>query len=155
MKMITTAKEYFNEVVGYNLEAYKAKPTSLPAAYNLANTLFSMHEWMWSTYGTALGADCQKVKDYKAHVLADCTGFKHMRDLANASKHVSLSSASTQATQITDTAAIESNVGEAIIGVSKIERGVVVINDGGTNVDFENTADEVHAYWNNVLVNLS
>jgi hypothetical protein len=155
MKTIATAKQYFDDVVGYNLAAYKAQPTSLPAAYNLANSLFSMHEWMWSTYGTALGTSLNNARDYNAYVQANCTGFKYMRDLANAAKHVSLSSASTQATHITDTAAIESKWGEGVYGVSKYGRGVVVINDGGTNVDFENTADAVHAYWNNVLVNLS
>lgn len=144
---IKTAQEYFDHVIAYNLQQYKAQPSSLPAAYNLAGALFSMHEWMWSTYGTALGADLHSAHDYNAFVQVSCAGFKHIRDLANAAKHVLLSSPSTQAAHISDTTAVESRYGEGAYGVGKYGRGVVVIDDGGTHVDFENTADEVYEYW--------
>lgn len=155
MATVATAREYFDQVVAYNVQQYKSQPTSLPAAFNLAGSLFSMHEWMWHTYGSALGGSLRNAHDYNSHIQTACPAFKHMRDLANASKHVSLSSPSTQATHITDTSAVESVIGEAIIGVSKIGRGVVVIDDGGTKVDFENTADEVLEYWEEVLKKLS
>lgn len=151
MSKITTAQEYFEQVVGYNVQAYKAQPSSLPAAYNLANALFSMHEWMWHTYGAALGKNLRSARDFNNQVQNACPAFMHIRDLANAAKHVSLSSPSTQATKIADTVAIKSRYGEGVWGVSKFGRGVVVIDDGGTLVDFENTADEVVEYWQYLL----
>ena len=152
MATVATARDYFDHVVAYNLQQYKSQPTSLPAAFNLASSLFSMHEWMWDTYGNALGADLSNARDFNSHVQIVCPAFKHMRDLANASKHVCLSSPSTQATHITDTTAIESRYGEGVYGVSKYGRGVVVIDDGGTKVDFENTADAVVKYWFNLIL---
>jgi hypothetical protein len=152
MTTISTAREFFEQVVEYNLQQYKSQPTSLPAAYNLANSLFSMHEWMWHTYGNELGESLRNASAFNSHVQNACPAFKHMRDLANASKHVSLKSPSTQATHITDTTAIESRYGVAVYGVSKYGRGVVVIDDGGTKVDFENAADEVYVYWRDLLL---
>ena len=96
----------------------------------------------------------RNASDFNRLVQSACPAFKHMRDLANASKHVTLSSPSTHATSITDTKAIKSKWGGAVYGVSKYGRGVVVIDDGGTNVDFENTADEVHGFWKEQLEQL-
>ena len=155
MATVSTAREYFEKVISYNLQQYKAEPTSLPAAFNLSNSLFSMHEWMWHTYGNALGASLRSASDFNSHVQSMCPAFKHMRDLANASKHVSLSSPSTQAAHITDTEAIESKWDEAVWDVVKWERGVVVINDGNAKVDFESTADELHSYWEAMLGKMS
>ncbi|WP_152563279.1 hypothetical protein [Ruegeria halocynthiae] len=151
MTTISTARQYFDQVVAYNVQQYKAQPTSLPAAFNLASSLFSMHEWMWHTYGNALGANLGSARDFNSHVQTACPAFKHMRDLANASKHVFLSSPSTQAAHITDTSAVESRYGKGAYGRGKYGRGVVVIDDGGTKVDFENTADEVYKYWEDLL----
>jgi len=151
MATVATAREYFEQVVTYNLQQYKSQPASLPAAFNFASSLFSMHEWMWHTYGNVLGANLRNASDFNKHVQSTCPAFKYIRDLANASKHVSLSSPSTKATHITDTTAIESKWGEAVYGVSKYGRGVVVIDDGGTKVDFENTADEAYKYWEGML----
>lgn len=155
MATVSTARQYFEKVIAFNLQQYKADPTSLPAAFNLANSLFSMHEWMWHTYGNALGANLRRPSDFNSLVQTMCPAFKHMRDLANASKHVSLSSPSTQAAHITDTEAIESKWGEGVWGVSKWGRGVVVINDGDAKVDFENTADEVCRFWEDMLGKMS
>jgi hypothetical protein len=77
--------------------------------------------------------------------------FKAHAQLSNASKHMSLSKASTQATHITNTSSIESKWGKAVWGASKFGRGVVVIDDGGTKIDFENTAEAVIAYWEDML----
>lgn len=159
MATIATASDYFEQVVGYNLQQYKAQPTCLPAAYNLAGTLFSMHEWMWHTYGEKLvqqlGVKPSGAAALNAHTQSNCPAFKYMRDLANASKHVTLTkNPSTQATHITDTTAIESRYGEGFSGVSKYGRGVVAIDDGGTKVDFEDAADEVYVYWRDLLLEL-
>lgn len=155
MATIATASDYFEQVLGYNLQQYKAQPTCLPAAYNLAGSLFSMHEWVWDSYGNKLeqhlGVKLGSAAALNTHTQSNCLAFKYMRDVANASKHVSLSKASTQATHITDTTAIESKWGEAAYGVSKYGRGVVVIDDGGTKIDFENAADEVVEYWCELL----
>jgi hypothetical protein len=44
MATVATANDYFEQVVAYNVQQYKAQPTSLPAAFNLAGSLFGMHE---------------------------------------------------------------------------------------------------------------
>ena len=158
MKTISNAKEFFEQVLDYNLKQYKADPTCLPAAYNLASALFSMHEWMWHSYKTeletALGEGFDSEKAFNKWMQKNLTAYAHMRDLANASKHFVLKNPSTAATKITDTVAIESKYGEAIYGKSKYGRGVVAINDGGTHVDFENTANEVYIYWGALLVKI-
>ena len=155
MVTIATAHDYFEQVVGYNLQQYKAQPTSLPAAFNLASTLFSMHEWVWDSYGSKLeqhlGVKLGGAAALNTHTQSNCPAFKYMRDVANASKHVSLSKASTRVTHIKDTTAIESRWGEPVYGVSKYGRGVVVIDDGGTKVDFERAGDEVYVYWRDLL----
>lgn len=151
MAAISEAGEYFDQVVDFNLQAYKAQPTSLPSAYNLANALFHMHEWVWHTYNSELKGKYPSPNRFHAHIQNVCPAFKHIRDLANASKHVSLTSPSTKATHIKDTTSIESKWGEAVYGVSKYGRGVVVIDDGGAKIDFENTADEVFEYWRQVM----
>jgi hypothetical protein len=153
MKTIATAKEYFDEVVGYNLEAYKAKLTSLPAAYNLANTLFSMHEWVWDSYGNKLEPLLEVKLGNKgalnAHMQSKCPAFNYMRDVANASKHVTLTkNPSTQATHIKNTAV--TGWGESGFGMGNFG-GSIMIDDGGTKVGFENKADEVHKYWKTLL----
>jgi len=154
MKTIGTANDYFEQVVGYNLATYKAEPSNLPTAYNLAISLFHMHDWVWHTYSSTLGTGLQNARGYNVDVQANCASFKHMRDLANAAKHVSLSSASTQATQITDTTAIDSGWSVGSWGTGKWGRGSIIINDGGTKVDFEDAADKVHAYWKELLSSL-
>lgn len=148
---ISNASEYFEHVVTFNASQYKMQPSSLPAAFNLANCLFSMHEWMWNTYGKALGEGLDSAKDFNTYMQAKSDAFKYIRDLSNASKHVSLSSASTQATHITDTSSIQSKYGEGVYGVSKYSRGVVVINDGDNKVDFEAMADKVFLLWGELL----
>ncbi|MGB5863822.1 MAG: hypothetical protein WBG95_05940 [Sulfitobacter sp.] len=156
---IKTARDYFEQVISFNLTQYDERPSSLPAAYNLANALFSMHEWVWETYEEKLEAELGIILSSKSafnhHIQTACPAFRYMRDLANASKHVSLHSASTQAKHISDTSAIESKWGEGVWGVSKYGRGVVVIDDDGTKVDFENSAKEVHEYWFKMLAKLS
>jgi hypothetical protein len=157
MKTVSNAREFFDEVLEYNLAAYKADPTCLPAAYNLASALFSMHEWMWHSYKTelktVLGTGFDNEKTFNKWMQEDLTAYMHMRDLANASKHFVLreKSASTAATKITDTVAIESKYGEGVYGESKYGRGVVAINDGGKYVDFEDTAIEVYEFWGALL----
>lgn len=147
MTSITSAKAFFNEVLKFNLSSYKENPSSLPAAYNLANALFSMHEWMWHTYGDALGKNLYCKNDFNNYVQTACPNFKHMRDLANAAKHVSLNNPSTQATHISNTTAIENGYGEGAYGSSKYGRSAVVINDGSTKVDFECAANDVFIFW--------
>lgn len=144
---IENAMGYFEHVIVFNLAQYKAQSDFLPAAFNLANSLFSMYEWMWVTYGRAFGGSINSKKDYIAYLHEACPSFGHIRDLANASKHVFLKTPSTQATQITCTTAVESRFGEGRYGVSKYARGVVVIDDGGTKIDFERVADEVYEFW--------
>jgi hypothetical protein len=155
MVTIATAREYFDQVVAYDLDHYKAQPSSLPAAYNLAGSLFSMHEWVWDSYGDKLelqlGVKLRNAFALNSHTQSNCPEFKYIRDVANASKHVSLINASTQATHITDTTAIESTFGGGVFGGSKFGRGVVVIDDDGTKIDFENTADKVYSYWEHML----
>jgi len=156
METIGTAKDYFEQVVGYNLATYKADPSNLPTAYNLAISLFHMHGWMWSTYGKALGTDLKNAHGHNLHVQASSQAFKHMRDLANTSKHVILTKTpSTKATKITDTYAIESGWGVGDFGAGKYGRGSIIIDDGGTEVDFEDVADEAHTYWKNLLASMS
>ena len=117
-----------------------------------------MHEWIWDSYGNKLeqqlGVQLGGAAALNTHTQSNFPAFKYMRDVANASKHVSLSKASTQATHITDTTAIESKFGLGVFGVSKFGRGVVVIDDGGTKVDFENAADEVYGFWKEQLEQL-
>jgi hypothetical protein len=85
-------------------------------------------------------------------VQTPCTAFKYIRDLANASKHVSLNSASTSANHITHTTGQESVIGKGLIGAAKIGgRGVVSIVDGDKRIDFENSAEAVYSYWENLL----
>jgi hypothetical protein len=151
MAKIATARDYFEQVVLHNMQQYKANPSSLPAAFNLANCLFSMHEWMWNTYECKLGSGLCKKHDYNAYVQDACSEFKHIRDLSNASKHVFLTSPSTKATHITDTSSVDSKWGEGVYGVSKYGRGVVVISDGDVIIDFETAADIVFDYWQDML----
>jgi hypothetical protein len=151
---VSNASEYFEHIVAFNVSQYKIHPSSLPAAFNLASCLFSMHEWMWNTYGKALGENLDSAKDFNAHVQAECDAFKYIRDLANASKHISLTSPSTQATHITDTSSIQSKYDEGVYGGSKYGRGVVVINDGDKKVDFEAIADTVLLLWREQLEKL-
>ena len=167
MNKIGTAREYFDGVVAYNLQQYKAQPTNLPAAFNLANSLFHMYEWLWNGHETQIknhySQNFANNADFNSFVQSSCQSFKHIRDLANASKHMSLNNrASTSAKHITDTEAVSSvwdvdgnwDDNGTWDDRGKWGRGVVVINDGGQNIDFENCADDVHKFWQDLLKQL-
>jgi len=158
MTTIQTAREFFDEVVNYNMQQYKPQPGHLAATFNLANSLFCMHEWLWVVHNAQLeshyGRKFSDEKKFNIFVQDLCPSFKHIRDLANASKHVVLKKPSTSAANISHTRAVKSVIGEAIIGVSKIGRDVVAIDNGGQHVDFESCANDVHCFWGNLLKQL-
>jgi hypothetical protein len=106
---------------------------------------------MWNAYECKLGFGMHNKYDYSAYVQGVCGEFKYIRDLANASKHVFLTSPSTKATHITDTSSVDSKWGEGAYGVSKYGRGVVVMRAGDVIVDFEGAADKVFEYWQDML----
>jgi hypothetical protein len=155
MKTIETAHDYFEQVVGYNLQQYKAQPTSLPLAYNLAISLFHMHDWVWVEHKATLqahfDANVASKRGFNAHVQEACHSFKYIRDVANAYKHVSLSSASTSATHISNTAA--TGYGEGGYGVGGYGGGIIVV-DGGTRINFLTAAGKVYEYWRDLLAKL-
>lgn len=144
---IESARDYFDFVVLHNLNEYKSKPDFLPVAFNLSNSLFNMCEWMWHTYGRRLGIDICKRNDYVGYAVKSCPNFGYIRDLANASKHVTLNTPSTQMISASDAVSVGSGFGEGGFGIGKFSRGSVFIGAGGAKVDFENAADEVFEFW--------
>lgn len=160
MKTIGNTREYFDEIVEYNLQQYKAQPTCLAAAFNLANALFHLHEWFWHDYENELkimfGENVKSEKKFSGAVQDKCNAFKNIRDLANASKHVTLTQKpSTNAKHITDTYANEDDyVEDDYVEDDYVEGKGVYINDGGNNVDFGDCADEVYEYWSSLIIAL-
>ena len=115
-----------------------------------------MRDWVWKSYdskqlGQRLGVKLSNKSAFNEHIKCKCPAFKYMRDVANASKHVSLSSASTQAKHIKDTGL--SGWGEGGYGLGRYG-GSIMIDDGGKKVYFEEVAKEVYCYWKNLLEKL-
>lgn len=165
MKTIDCSESFFRNVITYNFDSYIENPESLPAAFNVAISLHSMHDWVWSEHQhglvEVLKKDISSKRDFCACVADACVSFKYIRDVANASKHVLLSSPSTSLRSVREIESIDHTTPNDIWDDSlvwddrgKWGRGAISIKDGETWHDFEEHATLLLSFWNNLLQSL-
>lgn len=156
MKTISNAQEYFIEAVGYNMRQFMNDRSCLPAAYNLANALFNMRDWIWHSCRKDIechfGKKFPNREEFTRALTSACSNFEYVRDVANASKHVALTHASTKATDITKTGLLPGSWGGSW---GKSWGGswgrTIVIIDGSKHVHFELVSTSVYKFFDGFM----
>lgn len=162
---LSNAEDYFLNVLKPNYDAFFGAPSTFASAFNLATTLYHFHEWLFEEYRTQLenhfnvtftgkGKFWQSVEQTNAN-------FGYIRDVTNASKHVTIGGArfappSTGMTHIANTHIISTGYGQGGFGQGRYGGGpAVVFEDAGNQISFDDCASQLFAYWKALLEHLT
>ena len=91
---LSSAVDYFAQVVKPNKDAFFGAPSTFANALNLAIALYHFHEWLFDGFQSKLeaefGTTFSRPADFWRTVQATDARFGYIRDVTNASKHVSI-----------------------------------------------------------------
>jgi hypothetical protein len=87
--IIVSAREYLDKIVVPDFEEFESDTTSLRKAFHCAQSLFHLHDWVFQDHKPTF-SDCSDEKCLSQKLAAESRDFAIIRDIANASKHMSL-----------------------------------------------------------------
>lgn len=162
---LSSAEDYFLSVVMPNHRAFFNAPSNFASAFNLATTLYHFHEWLFEQYKSELETHfgttfSSKGKLWQA-VEQTNSNFGYIRDVTNASKHVTIGGArhaqpSTGMTHIANTHIVSAAFGQGCYGQGRYGGGPnVVFEDAGKQISFDECASQLFAYWKSLLEKLT
>ena len=111
---ITSAREYFDEIVEPDFADAMASPASLRAAFHCASSLYHLHEFVFADHGKQLGY--QKSREFDDALCAKSKDFQLVRDIANTAKHMELDRDPKRITHIANTTVQSTGFGEGAYG---------------------------------------
>lgn len=126
----------------------------------MASSLYHFHEWVIAidknAAENALGLAFNKPHDLWSHVESTVPGAGSIRDLANASKHVSIDKKpSTSMTHIANTSIVSVGWGEGGYGVGRYGGAPSVMMDqGSAPVSLDDCATKVFKFWQTLVEKL-
>jgi hypothetical protein len=85
---VSTAREFFDEIVTPDFHDFLADTASLRKAFHCALSLYHLHEWVFADHGSQLGD--ASARDFDRRLCSQSTDFQLIRDIANAAKHMVL-----------------------------------------------------------------
>jgi hypothetical protein len=140
---LDTASKYYSEILKPTHDEFFASLATLRSAFTLATYLFHFRDWLHKTNSPQLqshfGKKLGSVAAFWEEVEKLDSRFGYIRDVANASKHVTLEQRpSTSMTHVANT----------FIETSDTAR--VKMQDAGSNVDFDDCAKALFEYWTNL-----
>jgi hypothetical protein len=161
MTNLSSAADYFDRVVKPNKDAFFGTPSTFANAFNLATALYHFHEWLFHSFRSELEAEFTATfsspgKFWEA-VQARDTRFGYIRDVTNASKHVSIGGPgnpkpSSKMTHIANTHIVSTPYGGGAYGSGRYSGPNVIFDDGsGTQISFDECANALFNYWDALL----
>ena len=162
---LTSAEDYFLKVMKPNYDAFFGASSTFASAFNLATTLFHFHEWLFDQYKPELEQNFRTTFASKGPfwqaVQGTNTNFGYIRDVTNASKHVTIGDQdspppSTGITHIANTRIISIGYGQGGYGQARYGGGpAVVFDDAGNQISFDDCASQLFDYWKKLLEQLT
>ncbi|MGP4749386.1 hypothetical protein [Agrobacterium pusense] len=162
---LASSADYFRQIVKPNMDTFFSSPSNFASAVNLATSLFHFHEWLFDEFKADIsahfGKNFSKPGGFWKHVEGTNSKFGYIRDVTNASKHVTIGGPgfappSTGMTHMANTAIISVGWGQGGFGQGAYGGGPnVVFDDGGNQISFDDCANQLYAYWKNLLQTLT
>jgi hypothetical protein len=160
---LNCAAEYFARVVEPNKKAFFREPSTFANALNLATALYHFHEWLFHDFRSKLEAEFSAT--ISSHgvfwhlVEATDKRFGYIRDVTNASKHVSIggpgkAKPSTKMKHIANTHIVSIPYGGGGYGSGRHSGPNVIFDERGTQISFDDCAKELFNYWNALLAKM-
>jgi hypothetical protein len=157
--VLDSAEKYYEEVLKPQQDEFLGASPTFRAGISLASSLFHFHEWLHKyrrlDLERVLGKHLDKPADLWREVeAADKARFGYVRDVANASKHVSLDRH--PSTPMTHAADVARHGGVYSRGFSRgFDVTRLTINAGDAQIDFEECTTALFNYWTRLLHRLS
>ena len=158
MTQLSSAEDYFLNVLKSNNDEFFNNPSTFANALNLATSLYHFHEWLYAYFRSNLerhfGTNFANPRDFWRMVEQTNKNFGYIRDLTNASKHVAIGQrkTSTGMSHIANTHIVSQGYGIGRYGQGRFGGGPnVVFEDGGSLISFDQCASDLFAYWNTLL----
>jgi hypothetical protein len=154
--VLDSAEKYYLEVLKPQQDEFLGAPPTFRAGINLAASLFHFRDWLYKYRRPDLEKVFRKaLPDVHAlwrDVEAFDARFGYIRDVANASKHVSLDHPSTSMSHVADVAWHGGAFSRDFSRDFDVTR--LTINAGGAQIDFEECATALFDYWTTLLKKL-
>lgn len=150
---LTSARDYFEEVLKPAYNDFFASPSSFKNAYAMTNSLYHFHEWIWFYQEAALTqkfAITKKSDLWHQVVEQQVPDAGLIRDLNNVSKHVELKIGSNPSTQMhhsANTHIVSTGYGVGGYGVGRYGGNNVQLDEGGRNVSLDVVATALFGFW--------
>ena len=156
---LTTAHDFFEQVLKINYDRFNNDPSSFVTALNAALSLFHFHEWLFVSKKTDLEAKYTqtfKTKgDFWGFVEQQVPAAGYVRDVANASKHVVLKiNPSTSMSHIANTAIVTTGSRQGGSGGGGYLAPSIMMKDGSNDVSFDACAQALYQFWDQLVVDL-
>ena len=160
---LKNAADYFAHVVKPNNDAFFGAPSTFANALNLATALYHFHEWLFYSFQSELDADFNTTfsSPYKfwETVQATDTRFGYIRDVTNASKHISIGGLgkrkpSTKMTHIANTHIVSTPYGGGGYGSGRYGGSNVIFDESGAQISFDDCARALFNYWDQLLTRM-
>jgi hypothetical protein len=159
---LNSAGDYFAHVVKPNKDAFFGAPSTFAKALNLATALYHFHEWLFHGFRSKLeeefGAKFSSHHDFWWAVQKTDTRFGYIRDVTNASKHVTIGERgkpSTGMTHIANTNIVATGYGGGGYGRGSYGGAPrVIFDDSGAEISFDDCANALFNYWDGLLAKM-
>lgn len=145
---LDSAGKYYSEILKPEYDDFFATPATLRSAFRLAGVLFHFRDWLFchhkaqleAHFGTTLATPTEF---WFKLVQPHNPRFGFIRDVANGSKHVGLTTPSTSMTHIANTVVEIGDFDSAGFDIARIK-----MKDGSVNVEeFDHCARALFRYW--------
>jgi hypothetical protein len=149
-------RDFFDEVTRPNYEDFFNTPSSFKTAFSLAMSLFNLHEWIFifnkDDVETKYGKKFTKPGELWEEVETQVPEAKFIRDLSNASKHVTLTiKPSTSMTHIANTEIQISSYGSSGYGQGRFSAPSVVFHNSGDVIYLDDCAKKLFDFWESLV----
>lgn len=149
-------RDFFEEITRPNNVEFFGAPSSFRTAFALAMSLFNLHEWVFefnkADVEREFGKAFAKSGDLWKEVETQVPEAKFIRDFSNASKHVRLTiRPSTSMTHIANTEIQIIGYGEGGYGQGRYSAASVVFQDSGNIIYFDECANKLFDFWENLI----
>lgn len=140
---LSKAIDFFEQIVRPDTQEFFNNPSTLRNAVHLSNSLYHFHEWMFVDYkneaAIRFDAEISKPADLWSHAQDVDIRFGYIRDVANASKHVTIDrKPSTGMKHISNTFIETTGWGEGRRGQAKWGGApMIVMIDGQQAISFD------------------
>ncbi len=153
-------KDFYDHVLKPNFDNFMNSPSTFQTAINMVMSLFHIRDWVFKVdklqVEQILGVSFSDEYAVWRHVEFVCPKAGFIRDVANASKHVTLDrQSSTSMSHIANAAIVSVGYGEGGYGQGRFSAPSVMMEDGSGHVSLDECAKEVYQFWSDLVGRLT